>query len=209
MVIADRQTGTIWSHLSGTAFQGPLEGRKMELIPLLHTTWEEWLRLHPESTVLSYDTEFQDRYRSVSIGRANGRFADQLLTIDDRLPSNELVLGVMAGGEFAAYPIDQLEEVGGVLNDEIADLPIVVFYDVSAGAAIAYSSVVDGEVAEFELADSGEFAASDSVTGGIWDFAGRQLGGDGTLEFVASYLSEWYGWSAYHPSTAIRPNEQS
>ncbi len=42
--------GTLWSALSGVAFEGPKKGQRLERIPSLLTTWEHWLMLHPEST---------------------------------------------------------------------------------------------------------------------------------------------------------------
>lgn len=203
MVITDRQTNSIWSHLDGDAFQGPLTGTGMDFLPLIHTTWEEWRTLHPETTVISYDTEYQAQYRSVTLGMPNGRFADQLLTIDDRLQSEALVLGVMVDDAFVAYPVSELEQTSGVLNENIAGIPIVVFYDAGNNAAIAYSRVVDGEEAQFELVPGGSFAARDSVSDTLWDFEGQSVSGEDSLEFVTSYLSEWYGWSAYHPATTI------
>ena len=49
--MADRQTGSIWSHLDGLAMQGSLQGTEMEIIPLLHTTWEEWVELNPDTWI--------------------------------------------------------------------------------------------------------------------------------------------------------------
>ena len=203
MVMADRQTNSIWSHLDGEAIEGPLTGTGMDFIPLIHTTWEEWRTLHPETTVISYDTEYQAQYRSVTLGMPNGRFADQLLTVDDRLQSEALVLGVMVKDAFVAYPVSELERTSGVINENVAGIPIVVFYDSDNNAAIAFSRIVDGEEAEFELVTGEAFAARDSVSGSLWDFEGHSVAGDGSLEFVTSYLSEWYGWSAYHPATTI------
>ena len=201
--MADRQTNSIWSHLDGTAIEGSLTGVGMDFIPLIHTTWEEWLTLHPETTVISYDTEYQAQYRSVTLGMPNGRFARELQTVDDRLQSEALVLGVMVEDAFVAYPVTELEQTSGVINENVAGIPIVVFYDSDNNAAIAFSRIVDGEEAEFELVTGEAFAARDSVSGTLWDFEGRDLGGEGSLEFVTSYLSEWYGWSAYHPATTI------
>ena len=203
MVMADRQTNSVWSHLDGVAIEGPLTGTEMSFIPLIHTTWEEWLDLHPDTSVLSYDTDFQDRYRSVTLGMPNGRFAQDLLTIDDRLQSGALVLGVMEGDAFIAYPVSVLEQTSGVINDNIAGTPVVVFYDAQANAAIAFSRQVDGQEAQFEMVTGGSFLARDSVSDTVWDFSGRSVAGDASLDFVTSYLSEWYGWSAYHPATTI------
>ena len=175
----------------------------MSFIPLIHTTWEEWLDLNPDTSVLSYDTDFQAQYRDVTIGMPNGRFAQDLLTVDDRLQSEALVLGIMVEDAFVAYPVSVLEQTSGVINDNVAGIPIVVFYDAQANAAIAFSRQVDGQEAQFELVAGDSFLARDSVSGTLWDFSGRSVAGDASLDFVTSYLSEWYGWSAYHPATTI------
>ena len=201
--MADRQTNSVWSHLDGVAIEGPLTGTEMSFIPLIHTTWEEWLDLHPDTSVLSYDTDFQAQYRDVTIGMPNGRFAQDLLTVDDRLQSEALVLGIMVEDAFVAYPVSVLEQTSGVINDNVAGIPIVVFYDAQANAAIAFSRQVDGQEAQFERVAGDSFLARDSVSGTLWDFSGRSVAGDASLEFVTSYLSEWYGWSAYHPATTI------
>ena len=203
MVMADRQTNSVWSHLDGVAIEGPLTGTEMSFIPLIHTTWEEWLDLHPDTSVLSYDTDFQAQYRDVTIGMPNGRFAQDLLTVDDRLQSEALVLGIMVEDAFVAYPVSVLEQTSGVINDNVAGIPIVVFYDAQANAAIAFSRQVDGQEAQFEPVTGDSFLARDSVSGTLWDFSGRSVAEDASLDFVTSYLSEWYGWSAYHPATTI------
>ena len=52
----DQQTESVWSHLEGRALRGPLAGARMELLPLVHATWDEWRRLHPDTLVLSENT---------------------------------------------------------------------------------------------------------------------------------------------------------
>lgn len=206
MVMTDRQTSSVWSHLDGEAFEGQMSGKEMDFLPLIHTTWEEWLVLHPETSVLSYDTDFESQYRSVTIGMPNGRFDRDLLSLDDRLRSEELILGVMVGDAFVAYPVAALEQTSGVINVDIDGVPIVVFYDAAANAGIAYSRILDGEVADFERASGTSFLAADSISGSLWDFEGRNASDEEanvSLKFVTSYLSEWYGWSAYHPDTTI------
>ena len=38
----DRETGTILTHLDGKAIAGPLEGQRLNMIPLPQTTWGEF-----------------------------------------------------------------------------------------------------------------------------------------------------------------------
>lgn len=203
LILRDRETGSVWTHLDGEATDGPLAGANMEIIPIVHTTWEEWQILHPDTLVLSDDTDFQDRYRQVTLGMPNGRFGQELLTVDDRLASEALVLGVLVDDVHVAYPLSELEQSSGVINDEVAGVPIVIFYDIETASGIAFSRDVNGEVAQFEFVAAGSFQARDSVSDTVWDFSGAGVGNDASLEFVSSYLSEWYGWSAYHPETSI------
>ena len=50
----DHNTGSLWSALSGEPVAGELVDReiKLEVLPIVRTTWGEWKRKHPETTVL-------------------------------------------------------------------------------------------------------------------------------------------------------------
>src|SRR5262245_8285035 len=51
-VFKDVETGSRWQQSSLEAISGPLKGEHLELYPFLLTSWEEWLRLHPDTLVL-------------------------------------------------------------------------------------------------------------------------------------------------------------
>ena len=56
---------------------------------------------------------------------------------------------------------------------------------------------------EFERRDGATF---DSETGTLWSPDGVGLEGELAgvqLTFVTSFLTEWYGWAAFHPDTGI------
>ena len=201
--MVDRETGTLWTHLDGKAIQGPLEGKRLTLIAVPHMTWGDWRASHPDTTVLSPDTPFQDRYRPVQIG-VFSRQED--LFGDDRLASNALVVGVEVDDLFKGYSVEALTEVGGVVNDTLASQPIVVLYDDVARTGLAFSRAVDGQLLEFYNAASQGFELRDRQTQSLWDREGRSISGPlvgTTLEFVPSFISEWYGWSAYHPESEL------
>ena len=204
----DDQTSTVWSHLGGKALMGPLEGSSMEVIPLNHATWAKWKELHPDTLVLSPDTQYQSRYRQVRIGAPGvpDSFLSTFVNIDDRLPGNTLVVGVAADDKYRAYPLATVQRRGGVINDELGGIPIVVIFDVESAFTLAYSSRVAGLTLQFEADPSDGLRLKDGNTGTIWGLDGRALEGalqGHTLDFVPSYITEWYGWSAYHPSTDI------
>jgi hypothetical protein len=201
--MVDRETGTVWTHLDGKAIEGPLKGARMTMVPMPQMTWGDWKAAHPNTKVLSPDTPFRRRYRPARIGVFNPREA---IVGDDRLASNALVVGVEVGGQHKGYPLADLEEVGGVVNDELAALPLVVFYDYVGQTGLAYSRVVDGRPLDFYNASSRSFELWDRQTESLWDIGGLAVSGPlaGTaLQFIPSFISEWYGWSAYHPETAL------
>src|SRR5437763_1906916 len=47
--MADRETGTVWAHLTGEALAGPLAGRRLLPLPVTMTSFGAWLDLHPDS----------------------------------------------------------------------------------------------------------------------------------------------------------------
>ena len=79
--------------------------------------------------------------------------------------------------------------------------------DSSTNTGIAFKRTVDGQVLTFSAANSANLVLVDDATGSWWGKSdGRALIGDmkGTsLEFATSFISAWYGWSAYHPQTAL------
>ena len=203
LTMIDRETGSVWTHLDGKTIQGPLDGARMSIVLLLHIAWGEWKASHPDTMVLSPDTPYQDRYGPVRIGVFNQREAE---FGDARLAANALVVGVEVEGQFNGYPLEELRNVGGVVNDTVAGQPIVVIYDYVAQLGLAYSRVSGNKVLEFNTSGTHELELRDKETQSIWDLQGRASSGPliGTsLEFVPSFISEWYGWSAYHPETAL------
>ena len=205
-LMRDRQTGTIWAHLDGKAAQGPLAGERLRWIPVPQMTWGQWKVAHPETLVLDPDTPFRERYGPpVRIGVA-GR--SEAIYGDDRLPSNALVGGVEVSGEFLGFPLDLLEAEDGVVNAEVGGEPVVVLYDAHSQTGIAYSRTLNGRTLTFvpDRRRVGPMQITDEETGTLWDIDGKAVSGPlsgAAVTFVPSLISEWYGWSGYHPSTEL------
>ena len=204
----DRQTGTVWQHLDGRAIRGPLAGRQLTMVPLLQIDWGTWLEDHPGTGVTSPVTAFTDRYVPREIGRLG---FDEVFYGDDRLAPNALVVGVEIGDRHAGFHLPALTETGGVRNAEVGGEPVVVAYDEGTRTGIAYSRRVKGEPIEFIAAhDDGRLLLEDAATGTRWNLEGTGIDGPlatEQLRFVPSIISEWYGWSAYHPETELYSQE--
>ena len=203
LTMVDRETDTVWTHLDGKAIRGTLEGQRMTLVPMPLMTWSEWKATHPDTLVLSPDTPFQNRYTPTRIGVLNPREAR---FGDDRLAANALVVGVEVAGQFKGYPLDRLGGIGGVANDTLGAHPIVVIYDRDAHTGLAFSRLVAGQVLDFYNAATQGFELRDRQTDSLWSLGGKAVSGPlagESLVFVPSFISEWYGWSGYHPETAL------
>jgi hypothetical protein len=135
----DHETGSVWSQPSGEAILGPLAGTRLELLPSSLTTWENWRRDHPGT--LALDAEG---------GSAGFEVEDTALVVE-------------VGPHPVAYPVEDVQVVGGVVNDQLGDLPVAVVVDPDdANAWRVYSREVAGEVVELAWRD-GELV--DTVTG--------------------------------------------
>lgn len=132
-------------------------------------------------------------------------FEPTIQTVDDRLGRSELCYGVVDTQESRAYPFSTLSKIpGGVLNDQLSSLPIVVVYDNATKSAVGFSRMLDGQKLEFERDSTGELRerTSDSV----FNRSGRGIAGplEGKqLAIAAGMQAEWYGWFAAFPNTDV------
>jgi hypothetical protein len=201
--MTDRETGTLWTHFDGVSLSGPLKGERLKFLPMQITTWEEWQRLYPHTTVLDWDTGFQSRYQPITPGASVGNDAD---FNDSRLPTNALMIGVESNDEFKSYPHQLIKRDGYVINDTVGGTPIAVFHTPVGDSGLAFSRVVDGQTLTLQIEIAALNIYSDKETGTLWNSTG--LGIDGPLvntqlEWIPSFNTEWYGWAEYHPTTAI------
>ena len=176
------------------------------MVPMPQMTWGQWRAAHPSTLVLDPDTPFRSHYESpVRIGMA-GR--SESMYGDGRLPSNARVVGVEAMGQFTGFPIEVVDSEAGVVNALVGGVPVVVVYDAQSQTGIAYSRTLDQAILAFDAGRSraGVLRLVDRESGTTWDVEGNALSGPLTgnsLTFVPSLISEWYGWSGYHPETTL------
>ena len=204
-LMRDRGTGSVWAHLDGFASQGPLAGRRLGFVSLPQMTWGEWRQQHPDTLVLDANTPWSANYGDTSQFGSDptlARFADH------RLAWDALVVGVEANSAYTGFPVTTLAAVGGYANATVGGVPVLAVYDDATRTGIAHSRVVDGQTLDFSLAPGffGRLTLRDAQTGSTWNVSGTAIGGPlaGTqLTFVPSFISAWYGWSAYHPQTDL------
>jgi hypothetical protein len=205
MVVKGRD-GTLWSALTGIAFEGPQKGKQLERIPSLVTDWGHWLMLHPEST--AYDLYDGKKYAMADLPTEMSAEAKQNRgKVDARLDAMTPVMGVTVGGETKAFPLNA-EKERACYRDRVGDRPVTVFWYGPTRSAVAFSSTLDDRELTFYADEISPETApfKDKETGTRWTLAGR--GVDGPLKgrelvWVESVQCRWYAWAAENPRTQL------
>ncbi len=115
VLLYDRDTESLWSQIMAQAISGQRVGKKLEMIPISHTTWRDWLAKHPDTRVLSDETGyFRDYGRDPYAGYERSRFT--YFAVNNEAPDNyhpkEVVLGLEVDGVYKAYPFVELDKQG-------------------------------------------------------------------------------------------------
>ena len=74
VLLYDRETESLWSHILGTAVSGTMAGHALLRISLMHTSWHDWRARFAQSEVLSTRTGYNRDYTGNPYqGYANSR----------------------------------------------------------------------------------------------------------------------------------------
>jgi hypothetical protein len=127
-VMRDEESLSLWDHITGECFDGPLAGERMNFWPVVLTTVEAELAKYPDVILL------QSNYRSLQSGVMRvvlgksfiNREGTKLLPhfrksmhaeIDPRRPEGEQGLGVLGDNDQGKYYPMQAIPKGGVIED--------------------------------------------------------------------------------------------
>ena len=201
----DHATKSLWSTMGGEPVVGPLAGRGIELqtLRVVTTTWGEWKKRHPGTTVLSLDTGHQRDYDEGAAYRdyfSDDRLMFGVPKLDTRLPNKAEVLALRTGRKAAeqlAIAADFLA-AHRVYHDRLGGMPFVVLTD-GSGANRVYET---GNL-RFVSWD-GDAEVRDS-TGKAWRLTEDTLIGPGgaSLKRLPAHRAFWFGWYAAYPSTRL------
>ncbi len=205
LVMFDRETGTLWSHLTGEALDGPLIGNQLKQVLSEQTTWGRWRLDHPQTRMLDVDPSdvrfdpYQTYYGAPDPGVVGRKRAD------DRLPVKEKVIGVRLNGEVKAYSFKALAR-DRVVNDTVGGAPLVVVFDGLTFSGAVYRSDPGGNLLTF-VPGPIPLSMQDKETGSTWDgLSGKATAGTDAgieLEQVPITYSFWFGWVDFYPNTEV------
>ncbi len=206
VMVVKARDGTLYSALSGVAFDGPQKGKRLTRVPSLTTHWGQWRMLHPESTV--YDLYDGKKYAVTELPtKGNPEAAKSIGQVDSRLAAQRLVHGIEAGNGAKAYPLDEQAE-RACFTDRIGDKEIALFWYGPTKSSVAFESTLDGQQLTFFADDISPETApfKDKETGTRWTLAGRGIDGPlrgKELVWVPGLQAKWYAWSGEYPETEL------
>lgn len=131
VLMYDRQTDSLWSQLMSQAISGRMKGERLVQLPVSHTSWQDWLSRHPETTVLSDDTGFRRNYRMdpyPNYGR-DGRLYFPVSHSSNEYGRKEPVMGLELTGKFKAYAFKELRKGAPRFKDEVGGIELHVEFD--------------------------------------------------------------------------------
>jgi len=212
ILIADYETNSYWTPLTGEALEGPLKGARLKQTEIVQCRWSEWLELHPQSLV-AYGSEQLRKghgFDKTPGGADKALLYLMLKPLDGRLPFNDLILGVTTGSEARAYSLLALDAGPGrsgeniAVDDNVGGDEIVVLHKRGSWLAAAFSRRLGGQTLRFGLDKDGRFI--DSIYHSHWSYQGEALDGPAIgkkMSSVTSRVEEWYVWAAFYPKTSI------
>jgi len=214
LIMYDRgKPESLWPQMERGARCGPRAGTPLEMVPAIEIRWSRWQSLHPETRVVSQAQGYNFEYRTYPYGSYDEPDNPYLLfplDIDPRRPPKEKVLGIPLDDPFGnrgiAFPFGEMAEAGnwGVVNEDLSEERIVVFWDAEGQAAMAYLPGLDGQILRFRATADG---IVDEQTGSTWSVAGEATDGPLASRHLTSvpdaYVAFWFSWAAFHPQTDI------
>ena len=128
---------------------------------------------------------------------------------DSQIPEEDFVMGITMKDFSCAYPMKQMVIPRHIVNDKIADEPLVITYCAACRSGIAYKAFVNNRSFIFEAAGMHRrnLTLRDQQTRSIWQQdTGICLYGPlkgARLEFFPSEQMTWKAWKEEHPQTVI------
>lgn len=210
LIMFDYETQSLWPVMMNQAVRGKMAGTRLKELPVIEkTTWGEWKKAHPETKVLSVETEDgwieHDPHNAYAERFAAGKAGVRPIENKDlRLDAFERVIGIEIEEQSKAYTAKRLEK-DGIVQDEVGGVPLVVTATESSEAYRAFHRKLGDEVLRFsdelvegQLEDEGG-SRWDPMTGVA--VAGPRKGEH--LEWLPTKDVFWFIWADYHPKTEI------
>ena len=205
----DEETNSLWNTFEGVPVVGSLVGSGVRLRhrSVVTTTWGEWRRMHPETTVLSLETGHERDYSEGAAYRdyfSTDRLMFEVSHRDERLDNkDEVVVMLLEDDRGTRHPLAIAVEF---LRDNR------LYHTEHAGRHLVILTTEDGANRVYDAMDVRlvRLLADDrgaDASGGIWSVAEDALIAQAEtsqrLPRVAAQRAFWFGWYAQFPETEL------
>ena len=212
-VLMDRNTGSLWLQILGMAFEGPLTGRGLNMLPVYWTTWGAVKRAYPDVPVLTAPAGSRRPYARDPYGNylKKGTYYDSDILIypvrnsDRRLQRKAQVLGLEYQGFLLAIDVAYVKKKGTV-NFFMGDAALLAVHDKKLDVVRVFNRQVWDKPSLF-VYDKGLLV--DLATRTRWDPAtGKAVEGNmqgASMAQSFGMYSMWFAWFDINPETYLIP----
>ena len=128
----DRETESLWSHITGECLEGELAGSRLEQLPSVQTTWQLWFAAHPETRVLKKPEEVLASHYQKYFDNPARIGILPMTWQEDGLPGKTLIQGLLIN-DAALAVVDETLEMGTPLEVELGGVKVTVQRDKDGG----------------------------------------------------------------------------
>jgi hypothetical protein len=209
----DRNTNSNWSQMLLESVNGELIGTKIETYLALETTWSQIQQIYPAAKVLTTNTGYSKDYSFYPYGDYKTNHDKLIFPVsfeDGRLLRKERVLGVL-NQSAKAYWIKAFGDGIKLVNDSIGGKNIIVAGSTAKNFAVAFEKSLSGSNEKLTFApvqNSLPIIMTDNL-GNKYDIFGKVVEGPAignSLKPVTNYMSYWFAWAAFYPTTELYRN---
>ncbi len=197
-LMLDRNTNSLWNQYSGEPVAGPMAGSgvKLKIRPITISSWEDWRKANPATTVLSLETGHIRNYDSGFVYREYFESPDLMFpaAVNEQSPlkKKDYVFGVRGLAASKAWPLDVFNDMP-VINDRVGTKSLVLIGDPATRTVRAYER---NKEELFELTEKNELTSggvSWLVTEGFLESAN----GEQKRARVPGHISYWFAWDNF------------
>ena len=211
LVMYDRETESEWKQPTGKAINGPLDGHELSVVPASVISWKQFRSEYPDGIVLQpvhggdddprgesprtvYEMTPYERYDAAEgfgLREMRGEGRERSWDRED-IDAKTVVLGISHGGDAVGYPVEQIQNAGGVVSDTVGGLDVLI---VSSGDDI---HAFEDPGYEFEFREGILYG-----DGTKWDITTGRSGDGRTLPRVPSRRLYAFAWQDDHGPTSF------
>jgi len=202
LVMQDKETDSYWSIMTADSIAGNFKGTSLKELPgSTKTQWKLWVKLHPDTLVLSVngrehiENNPYDNYFSSDDG-----FSDFRAT-DSRLSTKTPIYAFHHQGKQYAVPFRRFRRNGASFS---VSGGLKIFLYRPRKVAIFHSTEAFMTEGEGFVRENGVWKEIDS--GAAFDpQIGVFVGASDAVRRLRGFDTFWYNWSLTHPETEVLP----